>query len=695
MKRKRNPLTDSEGLASKLYEAGWNAAEIPQSAVNLSTADRGHPAVDTPERYRWFLVPRFKVANFGLRLDDLLRESGPYASHAKWRHDKIAEQLRVAPAWPAIVTADGVLVDGFHRVSANRTLRRATMPVVVAVERSGHGTWDDMWLESAVRRQSNPKRKRNAGRGDAGMRARARRGSGDPKIDAWRRGFAVAPDLVLDMGKQEPGLLRAVWFDPSGSTAKATVWAHRDVSSYDARGHAQQSWLLVIVDQNGADDERAARGQRWVRQHGATVDWNDALLQQAVARAYVGATARSNPSSDQRRRELERRAALGDPEAQAQLQALIYRAPATGGEALEAGDPVRLAWQAWQEGRGTLGEYEAARYVSVSGDTRATSYPWLGSAGAARRIPDQLRGFSPEAYSAIVLDTPQADAVLQAYTAATGKPWNTALTIGRGGPGTGFEGWRRGQKPTVKQAAQVVVAYYRSLGWSERPGMPGTTSGKQLAHAPLVSPDGQQRVIFSRTTLRRERRDGSRWVRDYSRDPTDQVGIVALAHALVQRAIRAKDWRANPGRAERGRQHARGAGLLQAAQHTAALLASGVPAASLPGFVAPEEPDHAEFEALGQVPPHGEYSSWVRLGDGKQRLSLTLERSFTGGPEWRAALRVEGYAGPHGYWSTTAAVVPLERGYFSAQEAAALWTDPRVLAAAYEVLTVRLPAELP
>jgi len=146
---RRNPLADSDDLAQHLYDAGFTAVEIPQSKVNLSTADRGHPVVDEPERYRWFLISRFPVRHFGLRLHDLMKDSCD-PSHEKWRHDKIVDLLRAGPAWPAVVTASGVLVDGFHRVAANRTLKRETMPVVVAVERSGTGLWDDMWLDGAT-----------------------------------------------------------------------------------------------------------------------------------------------------------------------------------------------------------------------------------------------------------------------------------------------------------------------------------------------------------------------------------------------------------------------------------------------------------------------------------------------------------------------------------------------------------------
>lgn len=156
--RRRNPLADSEDLAQKLYDSmPFPLVEIPRAQVNLATADRGHPVVDEPERYRWFLVPKFPVAAFGLRLDDLTSDAGSYASQEKHRHDVIVEALRRGPAWPAIVTADGVLVDGFHRVTANKTLRRRFMPVIVAVRIGGHSFWDETWNEAAANREQNPR----------------------------------------------------------------------------------------------------------------------------------------------------------------------------------------------------------------------------------------------------------------------------------------------------------------------------------------------------------------------------------------------------------------------------------------------------------------------------------------------------------------------------------------------------------
>lgn len=144
---RRNVIVDSDALAQRLYEAmPFPAIELQRSQVNLSTSDRGHPVVDEPERYRWFLIKEFPVRHFGLSLGELLKDAGIYAGQERSRHDRIVDLLRDAPAWPAIVTADGILIDGYHRIAANHTLRRKTMPVIVAVDRSRNDFWDEMWI---------------------------------------------------------------------------------------------------------------------------------------------------------------------------------------------------------------------------------------------------------------------------------------------------------------------------------------------------------------------------------------------------------------------------------------------------------------------------------------------------------------------------------------------------------------------
>lgn len=175
-KRTRNPLVDSDVLAQRLYDASpFEPIEIPLSKINMSTSDRGHPVVDEPELYRFFLIPKFPVNAFGLRVEDVTRDGDHIFHDDLRRHDKIVELLREGPAWPAIVTATGVLVDGFHRVAANRTLRRKTMPVIVAVERSRRDHWDDMWLGDEEARR-NP---------DADMRALERAAAaGDPEAQS-------------------------------------------------------------------------------------------------------------------------------------------------------------------------------------------------------------------------------------------------------------------------------------------------------------------------------------------------------------------------------------------------------------------------------------------------------------------------------------------------------------------------------
>lgn len=141
---------DTDALAQKLYDASLAAPEVPLEVVQrmLGSSDPGHEAIDNPGAYRWFLVRRFPVQAFGITLQKLMKEAGSAAGNEKFRHDRILELLKGgALAWPALVTASGIVVDGYHRIAAHRSARDKFMDVLVAVKRSaGPGdTWDEMW----------------------------------------------------------------------------------------------------------------------------------------------------------------------------------------------------------------------------------------------------------------------------------------------------------------------------------------------------------------------------------------------------------------------------------------------------------------------------------------------------------------------------------------------------------------------
>lgn len=262
---------------------------------------------------------------------------------------------------------------------------------------------------------------------------------------------------------------------------------------------------------------------------------------------------------------------------------------------------------------------------------------------------------------------------------------------GRGGDPR-VEAWRRGQvvlpDVAVLQGPEwnwwwqaqwgPVIMVVRPQGFSGQPAAVETwvDTGAQDHSEKIAS--GPYQSYFSRTHQP-----------DWTAPQLQQLAQQAYAAAPAIRSAHgdrdeARRW-SNPGRAERARGAARGQpDLLSAAQLLARVLASGAPVASLPGYEPPEEPDLAEFEALGQLPIEGEYSSWVRLPGARLRMDLE------GGPQPHALVRVEGGVG-RSYWATGAVAVPLEHSYSSAAEAATAWADPRVLAAAYEVLTVNLP----
>lgn len=335
------------------------------------------------------------------------------------------------------------------------------------------------------------------------------------------------------------------------------LWAKWARASSDLMVYGPRSFRAGRVDEAGLQAQ--ARFLSNARHGWAPLDLDFVLAAPLYGRDQLLKIERQNPSSDERRRELERQVALGDPDALRRLEAERHRAPLTPEEAASAGDPVQQAWTAWQQGYGSLEQYQAARASYFADPSDPTAWRQDASARLYRSHPDTAQslntGFVGEespAGRAITLDAPQAEAVLAAVQAAFKKPLSSVFEYRELGRGTSdlthaYGAWKK--RPTVAQATAIVAAYYRSLGYQTDPRMPGTTSGKKLAHPPLVSPDGMARVVFSRTTLQRQYRSwarGTSQYRDYKKDPADQVGVIALAEALVRRAIRAKDWRANP-----------------------------------------------------------------------------------------------------------------------------------------------------
>lgn len=146
-------LVDTEDLARMLYDASLNAKEIPLSEVKplLRMAHPGHPGVDEPGEYRWFLIEGFPVASFELTLQDILNEAGGGYTDDQARHDRIVEILRGGgEEWPALATATGILLDGYHRIAAHDTLGIEHIPMLVAVQRPGkhEQSWDESWNEN-------------------------------------------------------------------------------------------------------------------------------------------------------------------------------------------------------------------------------------------------------------------------------------------------------------------------------------------------------------------------------------------------------------------------------------------------------------------------------------------------------------------------------------------------------------------
>ena len=146
-------IVDTEDLARMLYDNSLNAKRVPLSKVKplVNLATPGHPTLDEPEKYRWFLIKKFPTYDFELNLQDILDEVGDQITDDKYRHDKIVKILRGGgEEWPALVTATGILLDGYHRIAAHDTLNIDHIPVLVAVAKPGTGEqpWDEWWNEA-------------------------------------------------------------------------------------------------------------------------------------------------------------------------------------------------------------------------------------------------------------------------------------------------------------------------------------------------------------------------------------------------------------------------------------------------------------------------------------------------------------------------------------------------------------------
>lgn len=144
---------DTDALAQKLYDRLLTAYEVQFKDVlpALQGAFPGVDALDEPERFRWFLIEKFPVKDFGITIEEMLKEAGSPRTDDFWRHNRIIDLLESGnPVWPAFATADGIVLDGYHRIAAHRTLKHPNMSVVVAVRKPGPRVmmWDEMWNEA-------------------------------------------------------------------------------------------------------------------------------------------------------------------------------------------------------------------------------------------------------------------------------------------------------------------------------------------------------------------------------------------------------------------------------------------------------------------------------------------------------------------------------------------------------------------
>lgn len=133
---------DTERLAERLFSRSKRAVEVDPAQFQemFDRAEPGWTPIEEPENYRWFLIKDFPVKDFRVTLNSIIRnmdESGD-PDQERAQHDEIVELLEGgAVEWPAFVASSGVILDGYHRIAAHRTLEDKDMDVVVAVERPG------------------------------------------------------------------------------------------------------------------------------------------------------------------------------------------------------------------------------------------------------------------------------------------------------------------------------------------------------------------------------------------------------------------------------------------------------------------------------------------------------------------------------------------------------------------------------
>jgi hypothetical protein len=226
-------------------------------------------------------------------------------------------------------------------------------------------------------------------------------------------------------------------------------------------------------------------------------------------------------------RELERLAATGNLEAQAQLAAMRLRMP-------DPGSPEQVA-QAERHGSVQLAEREVERTFNELEATPRGDLSIVPHAGyvLARRQLAAARGLDlipAMQYAAVMRGTHTSDAILDAYQRLRGRPWVT------GG---------RARKLTSSEATAILRAYYEVQGYIRDP-----LSTRDPSHATvLINLDHTRRIIFSARTMRTETGSRGRWHR-HPREHEQIVSLIAEAERLLAMAARRVDWRANPGRGD-------------------------------------------------------------------------------------------------------------------------------------------------
>lgn len=135
-------------IAGMAFSFVQTAKEVPLSQVREFVPRGAIPG--GPTSYRWFFIEHFPLRTFEFTLRDMMDADPEDISNEK-RHDKIVAILESGgPEWPVVISADGLVFDGYHRIVAHGTMGHKSVSVLVGIKKPTARVEliDDSWHEA-------------------------------------------------------------------------------------------------------------------------------------------------------------------------------------------------------------------------------------------------------------------------------------------------------------------------------------------------------------------------------------------------------------------------------------------------------------------------------------------------------------------------------------------------------------------